>query len=499
MRFHRDSAWLIALGVIAACGDDATNLHDSETESAGMVGSAPGASTGPMAGSSSNDTETMMDGSGSSTGATLSTGDDANTTSSGSGRSTESTGEPGVGSSSTTGDDETTGGAAACKPDPLPTDECGNGALDPGEACDLQDLDDLGCDATCQITTTGAPVWTAVEPGLAFDVAIADSDDIVVGGFKNASDRDLWVAKYDTTGGLLWSVEWPGIFGNHDQVDAVAIDGQNNVIAVGTTDQLVGGGESNADAYMWIGKLDADGNELWTVEWDVPNVSGPKDVAVNGNDDIIVVDPSANGTLTKLDADGALVWEVPVPVAYSGAVAVDADGSIALTGQIPGADSVWVGKYDSLGAPLWDATFPDANDVSVSTGNDIAFDSAGNVIVAGQLAAAGSIELWVTKIAPDGCVSWTRTLGGPDLRIARDLAVDSQDRIVVAGSMHDKFTALVARFDADGDQEWSWIDADSGVYDAVIAVGVDSQDRPVSVGIRSGTFFLDNVLVQHEN
>jgi hypothetical protein len=58
----------------------------------------------------------------------------------------------------------------------------------------------------------------------------------------------------------VWAFSHDGPSSGNDNVEAIAIDGDDNVIAVGYVEHAVG------DAAIWVRKLDADGNELWTAE-----------------------------------------------------------------------------------------------------------------------------------------------------------------------------------------------------------------------------------------
>lgn len=86
---------------------------------------------------------------------------------------------------------------------------CGDGILDPGEACDAEGE---GCDAACHLT--GATAWT-IELGAANEtteihaVAVGPTGEIVVLGSTTTwsgddPDHDAWLLALDDAGGELW-------------------------------------------------------------------------------------------------------------------------------------------------------------------------------------------------------------------------------------------------------------------------------------------------------
>jgi DNA-binding beta-propeller fold protein YncE len=107
-----------------------------------------------------------------------------------------------------------------------------------------------------------------------------------------------------------------------------------------------------------------------------------------------------------------------------------------------GDEDVFVLKLDSGGNTLWSRVFPGSERVE-----DIALDSAGNVVLVGSfddgsvdlgggarlLSAGGARDMWVVKLAADGTFLWDDTAGqGGDTR-ARAVAIGPNDEVWVAG------------------------------------------------------------------
>ncbi|MGB1278106.1 MAG: hypothetical protein ACPG77_20335, partial [Nannocystaceae bacterium] len=114
---------------------------------------------------------------------------------------------------------------------------CGNGELDDGEECDDGNaVDGDGCNVDCVIS--GQELWTYTLNGLlnegdaATALAIGGEGSIYVAGkIVNESDDDVWVAKLDPDGELLWASTYAGEGGGNDRAEGIALLGDNVFVA----------------------------------------------------------------------------------------------------------------------------------------------------------------------------------------------------------------------------------------------------------------------------
>ncbi|MEZ4427752.1 MAG: hypothetical protein R3A51_08715 [Nannocystaceae bacterium] len=165
------------------------------------------------------------------------------------------------------------------------------------------------------------------------------------------------------------------------------------------------------------------------------------------------------------------------------------DGDIALAGlmrgdlEVNGALLTSAGGEDILvmrlapdGSPRWARRF---GGQSRQAATAIAVDPTGDIIVTGSYAhhfeigetaieSAGHVDVFVTKLAPDGAPRWARSFGDRGRDHAEGLAVDARGELWLAGWFSGELSfggaplrsagdldAFVVRLGPDGDHRWS--------------------------------------------
>ncbi|WP_437599985.1 hypothetical protein WMF28_00330 [Sorangium sp. So ce590] len=134
-------------------------------------------------------------------------------------------------------------------------------------------------------------------------------------------------------------------------------------------------------------------------------------------------------------------------------------------------------------------------------GEDIAFDRAGNILIAGRFsgsvdfaASQGSTDGFVVKLAPDGTPIWNKAFGGSGTDVCTRVAYAKNDLVVLAGTYGNTLyfdgTSLpsagstdvfVAKLDAAGDLDWIKRISGPGA-DTVRGLSVDADDNIVVAG-----------------
>lgn len=181
-------------------------------------------------------------------------------------------------------------------------------------------------------------------------------------------------------------------------------------------------------------------------------------------------------------------------------VALDPDGNIIVVGWVrgtadlgagvlPGAggDDAFVIKLSPTGEYLWSRRFGGPNDEGAS---GVAIDTDGAIVVVGSylgtgtfagvpLVSAGGYDGWVAKLDASGAPAWARTLGGTGHDYIRDVGVDADGSVLVAGMFRGTSTfgggplvsagdsdTVVARLDGAGAHVWSRRFGGTGTDDA---------------------------------
>jgi hypothetical protein len=368
------------------------------------------------------------------------------------------------------------------------------------------------------------------------------------GTITSAGSADVFVAKFALAGDHQWSKR----FGDAESqyARAVALDAAGNVIVAGLfSGTLSLGGTtlvSAGDSDVFVAKLDAAGNHLWSKRFGGVGAQGARGVAVDAAGDVIVTGDFAqtinfggstftalptptieynDGFIAKLSgATGAHIWSMPFGSSYgdSGrAVVCDASNNVYVGGYFnedtafgfggpvvmdQGLIDGFVVKLDPSGNHVWSRTIGPDGDQSVQ---GIGIDAAGNVTVAGYFeatieltratAAVGETDIFVAHYDPAGALVWSKVYGSLAIDSARSVAVTPAGLIhvgaIFGGTMDcgegpltpaGPDDALLLGFSAAGDTLYTRRFGDSLDQDTR-AVAVDPAGRVYLVGAMRGT------------
>jgi hypothetical protein len=280
--------------------------------------------------------------------------------------------------------------------------------------------------------TDGTELWHHEQEGYAFAVDVDPFGDVAAAGLTN---KNFGVIKLERDGQKLWQRELNGA-GNFtdvfEQANAVAMDTDGSVIAVGNT--------SNSFANFrdfTVVKYAADGEQQWVYRidggWCEINDHGERVCQANdeGNAVALGKDGSvfAAGSLQtdgttrirganehfhvfKFSRDGNVVWEKAAEEAAPGeeytrgralTVSVDEAGDVVAAGQHNLRFTVvkFIGKGDKAGERAWlQQPGEPPTPGNPTTALDVATDDANNVVVSGELLGPDSfsnftvVKLW---------------------------------------------------------------------------------------------------------
>jgi hypothetical protein len=314
----------------------------------------------------------------------------------------------------------------------------------------------------------------------------------------------VFLAKYDSTGKLLWLKKASGGRKNKDHAKgyAVAVDDFGYIYVTG----------------YFNGKINFDDIEF----------------VAHGYQDAF---------LAKYDADGKLIWVRQSGGAGGfvklGGVAADKKGNVYITGNFvgkamfgtsetisksginPGHQSdVFLVKYDSSGNVLW---LCQAGEAGENTGFGVAVDSQENVFIVGrgnvsinfdQTKITNSLEDnlngFITKYNRDGKVLWAQATAGLYMGERNNIAVDKVGNVFVAGSFNfnPKFGGIsltakpernddifLVKYDADGKILWGKSAGGTGL-DHCLGVATDETGNVYMVGDFMESADFGNIHVQ---
>ena len=303
-----------------------------------------------------------------------------------------------------------------------------------------------------------------------------------------AGGSDVFVAKFDAAGNHLWSIGSGD--GEYQNSRCVAADGAGNVIITGYFRGVLDFGGTplvSSDSYdIFIAKFDADGNVIWNIRRGGQYGQYGHGVAVDEPGDVIVVGGfegtvnfgggvhTADGTtyahqpedvfIVKLDPNGGYLWSFDFGDNGSdtgSSLALDASGNIFMTGYFwngldfgggalssTGNEDIFLVKFDAAGNHLWSSAFGD----SLSTfgrhyGRDIDVDGAGNVVITGTyeygvdfggglITGEAGDNPYVAVFDPIGNHLWSRGFSSPSTDEAWGVAADFNGNVTITGSLY---------------------------------------------------------------
>jgi cysteine-rich repeat protein len=299
-------------------------------------------------------------------------------------------------------------------------------------------------------------------------------------------------------GATAWEMTVNGTANADDQANAVATDGAEDVIGVGTASN------SGSGADLIACKLAAtDGATLWCNSFDggasdegrgvavVPTASPPEDVAASGR-------LGADFAVLRLSgSDGSLVWDSTQAVGGTAglagsalAVAADPNGEIFAAGRIAGAgDDLAVCRLSpTTGAVVWCRQI-NGSGTSQDEAVALALDPSGDPVAVGTSDLGGLPSLTVVKLArATGADVWSYRTSGE----GRALAIDASGDVFAVGRSGGDFTVIKLDGASPGPaavELWR-TNFPGAVAGEGRAVAVDSLGNPVAGGQSGGVFAL---------
>ena len=272
---------------------------------------------------------------------------------------------------------------------------------------------------------------------LARGVAVDASNNIYVSINKTST---LVLVKYSPSGVLQWQRAIQAATSN-EYTGRLAVDSVGNIYLVNHST-----GEFGTAYDIYIFKYNSSGVLQWQRKLGNTNADFGTSVAIDSADNIYVSGYTqisfGSGTsykimVAKLNSSGSLQWERSVGGdtyhMYGNDIAVDENDDVVVVGYKATGQSMYLAKFNSSGTVQWQRAF------GVTPGTNQAYavttDSANNIYAIGLTVTAeglGAGEIVIVKYSSSGTLQWQRILSGSDTEYGYGITVDSNDNLVIA-------------------------------------------------------------------
>ncbi|HLA55846.1 MAG TPA: T9SS type A sorting domain-containing protein [Flavobacterium sp.] len=311
---------------------------------------------------------------------------------------------------------------------------------------------------------------------------------------------DIYIAKYDKDGNVLWAKKLGGEY--RDSPCAIATDGSGNFYITGSYQHSITIGSTTLDNTIGVdfsnnffAKFDSDGNALWAKS----NASNLGNWFANS----IKTDALGNVYLAGLYSAQTLTFDT---------------NTITNENYIDqNYKQSWVGKFDSNGKNTWlRSSQSNTQNTWGSTAFNIAVDTVGNVYIAGEFNNSiinfGAVtftktaiydynaNMYLVKYNADGVAQWGKNTGTiyENITWASSVVTDSGNNVFVSGFFSNDihFDAITltadggskpftAKFDTNGTALWAKTQTGSNCAAMSQNADVDSAGNLYIVGYMS--------------
>lgn len=351
---------------------------------------------------------------------------------------------------------------------------------------------------TVQFGTGNGDIATGVATDPSGNLLVAGVTLGAFPGFSNPNGViEDFVAKYDSAGHQLWLKQFGTGAANGDNLNAIAIDAQGNILLGGTTSGAYPGYTNpTGTAEAVVFKLDANGNQIWVQQFaagtgeDIAALAIAPDgsVAAVGAQSVQWQQVSVGmggtkseitaevGLIAKLDDNsGNILWQHALPqyaIAALSGVAVDSQGNIYAAGNTLTSYNAppvpLLLQYSSAGAAGWVQQLQSTSYASGIYLSGVAIGATGDPVVAGcpvenavspapgcllaEYDSGTGQQVWLTPFAPSA--AFQIGSGG--------IAVDTAGNILIAGYTQQPLLptfnlqddVYIAKFQGTGQNVW---------------------------------------------
>jgi len=443
-------------------------------------------------------------------------------------------------------------GTQVCNDQGTEWGSCDGEVTPDAEDCEVlgdEDCDGVGCSEPVHNIVFGGPEGDQVND-LAFD---GQGNLVVVGQFAgalniagttltSAGGWDLFVAKLDAAGKLLWAKG----FGSKDGIEvatAVAVDSNDDIVVVGHHSKSfdIGSGPlpvaGSGDGF--VAKLDPSGATLFSdnlalegASTPATGIKQPNHVAVDSKNNIAIggyytgrwgcssgicaiSDPTADdwaGFILTRASNGAPGWrssfDKPMRQSIT-SVEFDSQDQLVVAGRFQqqlsfgnstisgptnnGEYDGFVGLMNAAGQGQWVRQLHTKS----TEGPALALDSKDDIIIAGRFGgsitlgpvpvnASGQDDMFVAKYSNSNTHLWGKRFGGAQRDFAIDVAVDSKDAVLLAGTIQDKVTFGGEELSSAGEYDAALVKLDGASGGHIFSRAFGSAKSELGLAIDAG-------------
>lgn len=297
-------------------------------------------------------------------------------------------------------------------------------------------------------------------------IIVADAESVDGDLTSNNGLADVWILKLDEFGEIVWQHSYGG--SHNDTPKSIITTDDTGYIVMGTSQSndgdIIGhhGAAGNLD--IWVAKFDQFGNLIWNMSYGSTSSDSAEDIICtqdgnyviaaksNGYDgDILTGYGDYDAKLLKISPDGELIWVKTFGGSwpdYGTAVIETQDGNLmvladtqsddGLVAGYLGITDIWVFETDADGNFLSGQAY---GSMGIEAGSDLVAINENEFLVTVAATYEGEdiefiydgTDQWLFAIDSMGEIIWQKTIGG-SLQDSPHAAIKSDDgKIVIAG------------------------------------------------------------------